>query len=58
MFEDAKFTLHKWHSNADELEENEAKVEDEDSFANSDNKVEETVAYLVLIGTKGKMRSA
>ena len=33
VFEDAKFTLHKWHSNADELEENETKVEDEDSFA-------------------------
>ena len=33
MFEDAKFTLHKWHSNTDELEENETKVEDEDSFA-------------------------
>ena len=33
MFEDAKFTLHKWHSNAYVLEENEAKVEDEDSFA-------------------------
>lgn len=33
VFEDAKFTLHKWHSNADEIEENETKVEDEDSFA-------------------------
>ena len=33
VFEDAKFTLHKWHSNADELEENETKVEDEDSLA-------------------------
>ena len=33
VFEDATFTLHKWHSNATELEENETKVEDEESFA-------------------------
>ena len=33
VFEDAKFTLHKWHSNAAELEENRTKVEDEESFA-------------------------
>ena len=32
-FEDAKFTLHKWHSNAAELEQNGTKVEDEESFA-------------------------
>ena len=33
VFEDAKFTLRKWHSNAAELEENGTKVEDEESFA-------------------------
>lgn len=33
VFEDAKFTLHKWHSNAAELEDNETKVGDEESFA-------------------------
>ena len=33
VFEDAKFTLHKWHSNAAELEENRTKVEDKESFA-------------------------
>ena len=33
VFEDATFTLHKLHSNAAELEENETKVEDEESFA-------------------------
>ncbi|XP_068726452.1 uncharacterized protein [Montipora capricornis] len=33
VFEDAKFTLHEWHSNAAELEENGTKVEEEESFA-------------------------
>ena len=33
IFQDAKFTLHKWHSNAPELEGGEPKVETEDTFA-------------------------
>ena len=33
IFHDAKFTLHKWHSNAPELEGGEPKVETEDTFA-------------------------
>ena len=33
IFEDAKFTLHKWHSNVAELEESERGVEDESTFA-------------------------
>ena len=33
IFEDAKFTLHKWHSNVAELEESERGVEDEGTFA-------------------------
>ena len=31
IFEDAKFTLHKWHSNEPELEDNELKPECEKS---------------------------
>ena len=33
IFEGAKFTLHKWHSNFTELEEGERGVEDEGTFA-------------------------
>ena len=33
IFEDAKFTLYKWHSNVAELEESERGVEDEGTFA-------------------------
>ena len=33
IFEDAKITLHKWHSNVAELEESERGVEDEGTFA-------------------------
>ena len=33
IFEDAKFTLHKWHSNVAVLEESERGVEDESMFA-------------------------
>ena len=33
IFEDAKFTLHKWHSNVAELEESERGVDDEGTFA-------------------------
>ena len=33
IFQDAKFTLHKWHSNAPELEGGEPKVETEDTFS-------------------------
>ena len=33
IYEDAKITLHKWHSNVAELEESERGVEDEGTFA-------------------------
>ena len=33
IFEDAKFKLHKWHSNVAELEENETRTEEERTFA-------------------------
>ena len=33
IFEDAKFKLHKWHSNVAELEESERGVDDEGTFA-------------------------
>ena len=33
IFQDAKFTLHKWHSNVAELEESERGVDDEGTFA-------------------------
>lgn len=33
VFEDAKFTLHKWHSNVSALEESETRTENEETFA-------------------------
>lgn len=33
IFKDAKFTSHKWHSNALELEESNVKAEEEETFA-------------------------
>ena len=35
IFQDAKFTLHKWHSNVAELEESERGVENEGTLPNS-----------------------
>ena len=58
IFEDAEFTLHKWHSNIAELEESERGVEDEGTFAKQQlgQKKQRPAVFLDSRGTNKKIR--
>ena len=58
IFEDAKFTLHKWHSNVAELEESERGVENEGTLPNSSSakQKQRPAVFLDSRGTNKEIR--
>ena len=54
IFDDTNFTLHKWHSNAPELEETDTNITEEQTFAsnNLELRTGENPVSLVYIGDK------
>ena len=58
IFEDAKFKLHKWHSNVAELEESETGVENEGTLPNSSSakQKQRPAVFLDSRGTNKEIR--
>ena len=58
IFEDAKFKLHKWHSNVAELEESERGVENEGTLPNSSSakQKQRLAVFLDSRGTNKEIR--
>ncbi len=58
MFEDATFALHKWHSNREELENNNHKLTSDEASTYAKQQLDRTRSrpnYLACCGTKAKI---